>query len=342
MPVATEDQQVSVEKLHMHELYLEAPPSTDPTSLGQDNDIAVLTLTQQVTTQAATPILSASRVHQTLTENATLVVSGYGINNLDTGTGGKLHVGAVPFDRMNQHEMILGKAGNTTDTCNGDSGGPAYLEVNNERFLVGVTSRAVQNGELLCGDGGIYTLAPSYIAWIAEKAPGLYPGNVKPPIAGPAIPGNSGYNESGTPKQPGDSDGAAEPNKRPDSKPEPVTPPETSGPGTTKEDECEKNDKYDDGTCDEQCAQPDPDCTSSDSPTSVEDALANQNTEGAAGFGEAIVLDATANSSKQRTGSSSGCAVVSGSPTGGIPGLLLLAIAALLALSRKSEPRPCA
>lgn len=58
------------------------------------------------------------------------------------------------------------------DTCNGDSGGPAFIGMQERRFLAAVTSRG---GE--CGTGGIYSLvSPKVIDWLSTDL------NVEPTI----------------------------------------------------------------------------------------------------------------------------------------------------------------
>ncbi len=47
-------------------------------------------------------------------------------------------------------------------TCSGDSGGPAYMEIDNVLYLVGITSR----GNLLCDDKGVYTSIAAHIDWL--------------------------------------------------------------------------------------------------------------------------------------------------------------------------------
>ena len=49
-------------------------------------------------------------------------------------------------------------------TCNGDSGGPAFIKIKNEYFLLGVTSRGTE----LCDDVGVYTNAVYYKEWIND------------------------------------------------------------------------------------------------------------------------------------------------------------------------------
>ena len=61
------------------------------------------------------------------------------------------------------------------DTCNGDSGGPAYLRYFGQYYLVGITSRAAIAGTA-CGTGGIYTLlTPRILGWIRRNTRYLDP-----------------------------------------------------------------------------------------------------------------------------------------------------------------------
>ena len=47
--------------------------------------------------------------------------------------------------------------GDGHDSCNGDSGGPAYILVDGGRKVAGLTSRATEGATNPCGEGGIYT-----------------------------------------------------------------------------------------------------------------------------------------------------------------------------------------
>lgn len=75
---------------------------------------------------------------------------------------GILRMTEAAISSIHETEIILDerKAG----TCNGDSGGPAYVRINEELFLFGVTSR----GSAFCDEVGIYTNALYYKSWIAE------------------------------------------------------------------------------------------------------------------------------------------------------------------------------
>ncbi|MBP9222782.1 MAG: trypsin-like serine protease [Verrucomicrobiales bacterium] len=59
------------------------------------------------------------------------------------------------------------------DSCNGDSGGPAYIadpRNPNEWLVAGLTSRSTADSLSACGDGGVYTRIDSHWDWIVEVA----------------------------------------------------------------------------------------------------------------------------------------------------------------------------
>ncbi len=55
------------------------------------------------------------------------------------------------------------------DSCNGDSGGPFYLDGGNGTWFVGgATSRATNKAISNCGDGGVYVRLDAYRDWIVS------------------------------------------------------------------------------------------------------------------------------------------------------------------------------
>ncbi len=80
---------------------------------------------------------------------------------------GVLRFANAPISSMTVTEFKLNekKAG----TCDGDSGGPAFVYLNNQYYLVGVTSR----GSDLCDEIGVYTNALYYLSWIEEAKKSL-------------------------------------------------------------------------------------------------------------------------------------------------------------------------
>jgi MYXO-CTERM domain-containing protein len=139
--------------------------STDSDGLGATMDIGVVLLSEPIANAVVTPILPASEVDSVLVAGAEVHVVGYGINNLNTWDSGILYKAVTPYIRHIPSEMLAGSPGNP-DSCNGDSGGPAYVMVGGSLYLVGVTSRAWKKSQAMCGDGGIYTIASAYLPWL--------------------------------------------------------------------------------------------------------------------------------------------------------------------------------
>lgn len=66
------------------------------------------------------------------------------------------------------HEFVAGRKFLGRDSCNGDSGGPAYIMVDGVLKLAGITSRATRSAAVNCGDGGIYVRPDTHIKWIIQ------------------------------------------------------------------------------------------------------------------------------------------------------------------------------
>ncbi len=54
--------------------------------------------------------------------------------------------------------------------CHGDSGGPAFVNVNGDLVVTGVTSRSVNDPGDTCAVGAAYTNIPFYAKWIVQTA----------------------------------------------------------------------------------------------------------------------------------------------------------------------------
>lgn len=63
-------------------------------------------------------------------------------------------------------EFVAGRKALGRDSCNGDSGGPAYVKVGARWKLAGVTSRATADAVRPCGDGGVYGRVDAHAPWI--------------------------------------------------------------------------------------------------------------------------------------------------------------------------------
>lgn len=64
----------------------------------------------------------------------------------------------------------LGAGGMGIDSCDGDSGGPLYLNTPIGDFLIGTTSRGYDGSPQPCSRGGIYVRSDAVIDWIEQEA----------------------------------------------------------------------------------------------------------------------------------------------------------------------------
>ncbi|MDQ3365176.1 MAG: trypsin-like serine protease [Myxococcota bacterium] len=61
-------------------------------------------------------------------------------------------------------------AGESTNSCFGDSGGPVYLETPRGTLLIGAVSRGVADADAPCSGGAIYSRVDKVAAWIESTA----------------------------------------------------------------------------------------------------------------------------------------------------------------------------
>lgn len=102
-----------------------------------------------------------------LTKDATVMLAGYGVTSGRTQAGsGVLRYTSVTIrdPQFGTTEIQLDEV--KSGTCNGDSGGPALIEIEGQLYLWGVTSR----GAGYCNDDGIYTVINAHSAWVTEHA----------------------------------------------------------------------------------------------------------------------------------------------------------------------------
>ena len=181
----------------------------DPAGLTMENDLGLIETTTPVTQVTPVVVLPMSEVDSKLKDGTSLWIAGYGTRDLN-GWGqpendGDLYAGDLTWVRRSEGEFLAGDS-SESDTCEGDSGGPVYLNADNTTYVIGATSRARQDGNAICGEGGIYTLLPAYLSWIdATKTT---------PRAGeddvPTDPGDEPDAGTDPGPQPGDGDGEAD------------------------------------------------------------------------------------------------------------------------------------
>ncbi len=148
------------------------------------HDISVLILRKDAT---VTPVPIASTEEISAATRTTLV--GFGNDDIfsSRGFGIKREVEVditdirrTPADDLDAAEEQLGfesdlefvAGGNGYDSCNGDSGGPAYIVVGGDRKVAGLTSRATKIATKPCGEGGIYTRVDKNLNFVQDVANG--------------------------------------------------------------------------------------------------------------------------------------------------------------------------
>jgi secreted trypsin-like serine protease len=132
-------------------------------------DLSVLVLQAEATTPPA-PLVTTEII-----SNASEVeLVGFGNDHITLNQGfgikRKVFVDIVSIRRNPNEDLNLAEStygyesdlefvagGKGFDTCNGDSGGPVYINHSNQRWVAGLTSRASDNRVNPSGDGGIYT-----------------------------------------------------------------------------------------------------------------------------------------------------------------------------------------
>lgn len=131
-------------------------PHPDYDSQALVNDIGIVTLAADapVAPMKLLPSMDSSWVGQSLTFVGYGITSGYG-----GGSGVKRKV-TMPVSKVLATRFEYQTAGK--NTCNGDSGGPAFAEVGGEWFVAGVTSY----GDAGCKYYGVDTRADTYASFV--------------------------------------------------------------------------------------------------------------------------------------------------------------------------------
>jgi endonuclease G len=164
---------VRVRRKYTHPGYLESQ---------QVHDITVLVLAKDAVTR---PVAIATTAELAAAAGVTLVGFGNTDLNSTVGFGVKREV-SVGFDALrtrkdqdlaadenkygfdSQLEFVAGGGGR--DSCNGDSGGPAYVAAGGVRKVAGLTSRGAANAVHACGDSGIYTRVDANLDFVKQVA----------------------------------------------------------------------------------------------------------------------------------------------------------------------------
>jgi MYXO-CTERM domain-containing protein len=170
---------------HMHpefDLFSEPAPG-----VGQWYDIGLLILSEDLEGVVPEQLPTPAEAAATLVVDAQVDLVGYGYTDQQAGAYGVKAVGRASLVEVGSHELHISRPGEQQN-CNGDSGGPAFLELaGGGRRLFGVVSRSPDDN-LICDHGGIDTRVDPYIPWIEETLADEDIGLPVPPDAGPVVP----------------------------------------------------------------------------------------------------------------------------------------------------------
>lgn len=107
-----------------------------------------------------------------LKDGGAITLAGYGLSDGVAATGaGKLrYVDTTIQQAAYSQSEILMEQSKGKGACHGDSGGPAYVQVNGQRLLAGVTSRGVNDPNNQCNVSSAYTSVAFYADWIKQAS----------------------------------------------------------------------------------------------------------------------------------------------------------------------------
>lgn len=104
-----------------------------------------------------------------LKDGQEVTLAGFGITRVDTQemTDILMKVSVrITRARFSETEILFSQQ-NGKGACHGDSGGPAFTQLDGKLFLIGVTSRsATIQGALNCADGSISTSVPAHMEFL--------------------------------------------------------------------------------------------------------------------------------------------------------------------------------
>ncbi len=123
---------------------------------------------------------------QELKARQTVTLAGFGLTDgvRNTETDKLLRVDIPIADPNYSRSEMLVDSGNGKGPCHGDSGGPAYVQINGQRYVAGTTSRADRKTDPLgqCIGDTVYTKVQPYLTWIANSMKSLQSPAFKPAL----------------------------------------------------------------------------------------------------------------------------------------------------------------
>lgn len=142
-------------------------------------DVSVIVLNTPITAVKPRAVATSDCTMTTFNTKPQVVLVGFGATDVNAqAPNSKLYEVTVPVTDSACTTAGLGckpavapggefAAGDgVKDSCNGDSGGPVYLNTPRGYVVIGAVSRAYDNATQACGQGGIYVRADKILNWI--------------------------------------------------------------------------------------------------------------------------------------------------------------------------------
>lgn len=131
------------------------------------NDVAVIELANDAAVSPVAIFTSAP-----VQSGSEFSIFGFGLD--EAGNQGTLRSGEMAIDSISENHIFASFDGEGSNTCNGDSGGPALLEVAGRPTLIGITSSGVNPN---CSEGDLSLFQnlqnPGVLSFLREVAPDL-------------------------------------------------------------------------------------------------------------------------------------------------------------------------
>lgn len=151
-----------IKNLIRHEAYCEKDECMGGDTMGLNNDILLIEFEGELPAGfEPAPIADDSDLKS---GDAVLMV-GFGLDH-NGDFDGIMKETKAPVVEVSASEFLTDEK--KSGTCNGDSGGPIFVEKDGKLKLMGLTSR----GDGPCRHHGIYTKVPFYFEWILNKIVG--------------------------------------------------------------------------------------------------------------------------------------------------------------------------
>jgi V8-like Glu-specific endopeptidase len=256
---------VAVKSIHTH-------PDNDPNAF-DTADVGILVLKEAIHDVPLLPMLTQTMDNSWVGTPALHI--GFGMTNGYSEQGGVKHSVWIPISEVMPTGFAYDESG--VNTCGGDSGGPALVDLNGTMTIIGVNAY----GDEYCEEYGVNTRIDPYQEWVMSFLPeDLDTGSPGSDDDGDDTdPSEGDDNDTTGNDDPADNGGDEDDDLTAGDDDTPTGPGHDSEPGDappwTDNDEdtedtgdnasdwdpCEERGWYDDGVCDAKCPQPDPDCT---------------------------------------------------------------------------------